>query len=629
MYLDHPAITRSGSLPWGQSLLLIGFLLFFTSQAQEKPSLPSRVWTTARTRQLIVDTLKHEDPSIRSQALDALRQIGDPETIKDIRPLLQDPVASIRVDAITALNFFLSPPEKVSLLSALCTDSSADVASQALKLLATIPGTAAYAALLEVDTAVRPELTHAWIRALAQRREVPDNDLVSRLLTRLLKSPNRRSQSGAATLLSQHPMALSRTVRLELLSHSHPAVRSSAIHSFKESCSNSEIRNAVIPGLSDRSAHVRRITLETLMGEPVAEELITPLLSDFSVPVRNTAITFIALGQNDKKIDILLHALSDSEKLVARNASDHLADLSDPQVIAQLITLLNSPKDQLVIESTYILGAIQHRPAIKQLSTLLNHASSYVHAAVYDALGKIGETSIVPLLLTHAKKERWPARESLNQTLGILKDERAIDHLLSDMHYPDTRSMGIDPSNFMGASAPYPPPYPKNDTAVATAAVKALGQIGSQRAVRPVMILAADVLRNDAFWSSIAQTLGQLDNPEAAPALELIAVEGTIVQGTREAVIPAHARTQALVAIERLHLTELTSQILETLPSRCPLEVRQTAAEVLTALTGESYRARTPIRIGDLFLRDTLSTPDDLAELTLKICYKEEPISDP
>ena len=619
MYLDHPVITRFCPSPWRQSLLLIGFLLCCTSQAQEKPSIPSRVWTTARTRQLIVEALKHEDPSIRSQALDALRQIGDPETTKNMRPLLQDPVASIRVDAITALNFFLSPQEKVSLLSALCTDSSADVASQALKLLATIPGTAAYAALLEVDTAVRPELTHAWIRALAQRQEVPDNDLVSRLL----KSPDLISQSGAAALLSQHPMALSRAVRLELISHSHPAVRSSAIHSFEESCSNSEIRNAVIPGLSDRSAHVRRITLETLMGKPVAEELITPLLSDFSVPVRNTAITFIALGQLDRKIDILLHALSDSEKLVARNASDHLANLSDPQVIAQLITLLNSPKDQLVIESTYILGAIQHRPAIKQLSNLLDHASSYVHAAVYDALGKIGDTSVVPLLLTHAKKERWPARESLNQALGILKDERAIDHLLSDMHYPDTRSMGIDPSNFMGASAPYPPPYPKNDTAVATAAVKALGQIGSQRAVRPVMILAADVLRNDAFWSSIAQTLGQLDNPEAAPALELIAVEGTIVQGTREAVIPAHARTQALEAIERLHLTELTSQILETLPSRCPLEVRQTAAEVLTALTGESYRARTPIRIGDLFLRNTLSTPDDLTELTLKICYKE------
>ena len=619
MYLDHPAISRFCSSPWRQSLLLIGFLLLGTSLAQEKPSFPSRVWTTARTRQLIVEALKHEDPSIRSQALDALRQIGNPETIKDMRPLLQDPVASIRVDALTALDFFLSPQEKVSLLPDLCTDSSPDVASQALKLLATIPGTAAYTALLEIDATVRPELTHAWIRALAQRREVPDNGLVSRLL----KSPDLGSQSGAAILLSQHPMALSRAARLELLTHSHPAVRSSAIYSFKESCSNSEIRNAVIPGLSDRSAHVRRITLETLMGEPIAEELISPLLTDFSVPVRNTAITFIALGQHDRKVDILLHALSDPEKLVARNASDHLAALSDPQVIAQLIALLDSTKDPLVIESTYILGEIQHRPAIKQLSNLLDHSSSYVRAAVYDALGKIGDTSVVPLLLSHAKQEDWPARESLNQTLGILKDERAIDHLLSDMHYPDTRSMGIDPSNFMGRGAPYPAPYPKNDTAVATAAVKALGQIGSQRAVRPVMILAADVLRNDAFWSSIAQTLGQLGNPEAAPALELIAVDGTIVQGTREAVIPAHARTRALEAIEQLHLKKLTGRILETLPARCPLEVRQTAAEVLTALTGESYRARTPIRIGDLFLRNTLSTPDDLTELTLKICYKE------
>ena len=295
MYLDHPVITRFCSSPWRQSLLLIGFLLCCTSQAQEKPSIPSRVWTTARTRQLIVEALKHEDPSIRSQALDALRQIGNPETIKDIRPLLQDPVASIRVDALTALDFFLSPQEKVSLLPDLCTDASPDVASQALKLLATIPGTAAYTALLEIDTAVRPELTHAWIRALAQRREVPDNDLVSRLL----KSPDLGSQSGAAILLSQHPMALSRAARLELLTHSHPAVRSSAIYSFKESCSNSEIRNAVIPGLSDRSAHVRRITLETLMGEPITEELITPLLTDFSVPVRSTAITFIALGQHD------------------------------------------------------------------------------------------------------------------------------------------------------------------------------------------------------------------------------------------------------------------------------------------------------------------------------------------
>jgi hypothetical protein len=239
----------------------------------------------------------------------------------------------------------------------------------------------------------------------------------------------------------------------------------------------------------------------------------------------------------------------------------------------------------------------------------VTHASADVRLEAYVALGRIGDVGAVPLLLERVNLESGYPRAAINETLGLLGDENATAHLLKDCHFPDTRSKGLIPGNFgpMGG----PPPYPAHETAVATAAVRALGRLGAPSNAKSIAELADDVLRNESFWSAVAWSLGEVGNAEVGDALVRLGIEGAIKQGFLEVPIPVQSRCQAVQSMAKLKMDGLVSQLLAMRDNSTPLELRRVGAAVLTDLTGRPHSFRVPLRTPRFFLRAS-DSPNDL-----------------
>jgi HEAT repeat protein len=595
---------------------LLVLLLMWAGWAQQPEESRTSLLVTERTKQLLVASLSEDDPSLRSRSLDVLARLADPSSADAIRALAKSPEASLRADALAALEKVLPPAELSVALRVACDDTSDRVARRAYAALARTPGAEAYGALLEVGEVVSGERFVWWARAVAARPEQPSTDL----LEKLLGDEDPRTRAAGARALRRAAGALPVARRLELLSDTDALVRSVAAHGLEPVASEQQPRAALVRSLGDPSPLVRRAALETLRNAPPALEHVAPLLEDPDSTVRRAAVDAVgAIGTEDTTAPLIAR-LADPELLVARLAGERLAERGGEPVAAALEATLGDTNEQVVAEAARALGQMRHTASLQRLIGLADHRAPVVRAAVYEALGRLGDASAVPVLIARGEDEKGRARVELNVALGRLGDAQAVPHLLVDIHYPDYPSMGIDPANFTGANAPYPPPYPAEDTAVAAAAVRALGQIGDARAVDEVSRLAYDVLRNAEFWDNVARTLEQLGDPKAAPALEQLGIVGAIAQNTRQIDLPDSTRIAALHAIAHLQLRELEPRILAIDPQRCPVPVRRAAAEVLTELTGREYAYREPSRTVELFFMD-LGKLEDASALKLPICY--------
>jgi HEAT repeat protein len=207
---------------------------------------------------------------------------------------------------------------------------------------------------------------------------------------------------------------------------------------------------------------------------------------------------------------------------------------------------------------------------------------------------------VVPLLLEHAAKEAAVPRAALNAALGRLGDGRAIPHLLDDINYPDEKSRGLIPR--LPALSRIPLPYSREQTAVASAALRALGEIGDPVAVGALLEVAYDSARDSSYFDNLAWSLGVLGDHQAANVLETIGVRGALIHGQYIVAMADSSRVEALRSIGRLRLEEMVPKIRSIDPLRCSLSVREAAAEVLSVLTGERYAARLPVQLEHFFL---------------------------
>jgi len=208
-------------------------------------------------------------------------------------------------------------------------------------------------------------------------------------------------------------------------------------------------------------------------------------------------------------------------------SAEALSIIGDERAIPHLIQSIREDKDDEVRwRSVYALGKIGDRSVVEVLIEALNSESWIVRENAARALGNIGAYEGVDSLISALDDREWRVRKNTVIALGEIDDPDAIRpllKLLSDED-ADVRRKTVDVLAHMGDVAYYPlmELFQGKDWFTRSKAAEVLGKIGDRRAV-PLFI---DTLttnkkenRNRYVKGRVAEALGNIGDVRAIDAL--------------------------------------------------------------------------------------------------------------
>jgi len=154
---------------------------------------------------------------------------------------------------------------------------------------------------------------------------------------------------------------------------------------------------------------------------------------------RLKALEWLA-GRNDADShQLLIGALNDKDAKVRLYAIKALGDTGDKKVTEPLLNLLGRAED----ETAYValleaLGDLKDERAVGALLRLLEHRNALVASKAAESIGKIGNRGVVPVLVKVARKSTMTSvRYSAVFALGELGDSEPVDMLLGFLKSED------------------------------------------------------------------------------------------------------------------------------------------------------------------------------------------------
>lgn len=249
-----------------------------------------------------------------------------------------------------------------------------------------------------------------------------------------------------------------------------------------------------IAALKDEDWVVREdaaLALGTLR-DPRAVIPLVAVLRDEDRAVREAAIgALTTIGE--PSVEVLGACLSDPQLSVQEAASSILASIGDARVVAPLLKALGSADWIVRMHAAKALGRIKDATAVEALIPFLQDKVKAVRAEATGALAAIGAAAI-PSLLQALKHEEWLVRLHAIEALGKTKSPEAVEPLLFVL-------------------------FNDRDTALREDAVRALGDIGDERAVEFLFT----VLKEPGLRPLAVNALGRIGDRRAVPVLVEVA----------------------------------------------------------------------------------------------------------
>ncbi len=254
------------------------------------------------------------------------------------------------------------------------------------------------------------------------------------------------------------------------------------------------------------------------LGQPSIAPL-TRALEHPAVEVRLVAAqTIAAIGTTDAVVP-LGGALDDPEAKVRRAAADALRNLADQRVLDQLAQALGDSESAVYYAARDALARMGE-PALQVLIERLGSGNTRVAYMAQQALAQIGEPAIDSLVEAMRGDDPGAARWA-GIALGEI-GEQAVEHaasLLNDAGSPtDAR---VNAAGALGRTRSYSATEPLTAAAqaappaVRAAAIKALGEIGDERATSTLVGALTDdtgAVRDEAMLVLLNWRLGTVDD---------------------------------------------------------------------------------------------------------------------
>ncbi len=354
---------------------------------------------------IIKRSLAHENGFVRSAAVKALGEMGDPAHISLMIPGLRDKEVFARFFTVEALGM-LGGSEALKLLLALGSDPEGMVRIAAVKALDDMP----------VSDSIRGVDMHQAIATFKN-----DSDPSVRLFS--LAAMARRKDSAAFATMA------------EMIQTPDPLIRQAGAVAMGRTRENEAIP-LLIKILSDPNETLRMYAAEAL-GEfsrsgPVSEQVVSPegyatlahAMKDKAPAVRGAAATSLGKLGNPKAIPHLTAALADPDVYVRVSAAEGLYRLGKKAL---------STYEAAMTESDYAarhfaIGSLRKvggKEALPLLAKGLGDTAPRVRIAVVRAIGEIGEEEAIPLLKAGLKDPDLSVRTYAAGNVGRILNKRS------------------------------------------------------------------------------------------------------------------------------------------------------------------------------------------------------------
>ncbi len=436
--------------------------------------------------EFLAQKLQSSNLLVRHKAIYKLAEIGGKEVIEPLIQSLNDNSAQIRRQAAIALGYMKDKRATKPLLP-LLNDTENDVRLMAMWALGKIGD---------------PEASQPLLEALKNEED-----------------PTTRAQIVYAIGRTKNKTALEPL--LELLA--------SALPEGKESKLEFPRRGTIYPPFQmpiyystvtaiDEGMRPHVIWALGEIGDMRASKSVKELLADDFVNIRG--ISVVALGK-----------------------------MGDKESFPEMSALLRDDDPYVRWSAAIGLGELADKRAVENLIQALNDSNVTVVQRVILSLGRIGDGQAVEPLISFLGHEQPEVANFAAAALGELKDERAIEPLLDVIKNAERvgRSINVQMIHFYtGRKVSY---WSIGDHSVRLGAIHALGMIGDQRAIEPLIGLLASLDTN--IRASAVQALGILGDRRTVEPIENILQEDQD-ESVRAAAASALGRIGAAEAVETL-----------------------------------------------------------------------------
>ncbi len=359
-------------------------------------------------------------------------------------------------------------------------------------------------------------------------------------------------------------------------------------------------RPLVLRAMGDEDAEVRIVAARTAarMKVPGAGDVVVPWLSETDSRVRLAACEVVRAVPTPRSITALGRVLSDPSQDVRLAAASAMGRSGSADAASLLLGHLDDNSPEVRSEVAQALGRLGDKRAALPLVGRVQDASSDVRRRVAHALGELGDPRAVSALVLALNDPSSDVRVEAAESLGRIGTDDATVALA-----PLVRSAATDPTKAASAETTH---------ALRQAALRALGRIGSPRAIG--LLVASleddrpDVLRAPArdalvlvgakavpslvavvsgapsqrVATGAVQALGAIGDPSSVPA---------IVRGMQRGNVPLVA---GLGALADLRSDAALPAVLELVIDQ-PREVRRVAIETATTILDPSRPDGRPI----------------------------------
>jgi HEAT repeat protein len=258
-------------------------------------------------------------------------------------------------------------------------------------------------------------------------------------------------------------------------------------------------RDAAIPALTkcltDPEARVREaaITAFCRMDVDAVAQALLSLIESPDFP-RRTALAIARANPHVAYLDYILSCLTDGTPAVRRAAVEAASRQRTVDLVGILEPLLRDPDAEVRRSVVSILGGLRSRRVRQHL---INQAETDADTLVdaVQALGKLGDTTVVPFLTTIYEREGAAVKLAVIEALKEIRDPAAETFLARQLGSPDPE--------------------------LRRAVVLALGATGTPNAIRQLTPVARDA--DESVRAAVAGVLGGSGNAQAQDALTRLA----------------------------------------------------------------------------------------------------------
>lgn len=472
------------------------------------------------------------DLAVRQRAVEVLGQLGDTRAVGPLLTLLADE-PSLRARAVTALGQ-IRDERAVEPLTKVLRDNDEVVRCGAITALGRI---------WELQQLVRLGDEREVVRghAAATLGQLGDMRAVQPLVAALRDSTGAVCASAATALGQLGDVQTVTPLISVLLTRDEPTARRSAA----EALGKMDDRRAVEPlivALKDQERDVRR-SVATALGQLRDERAIGPL------------------------IEIC------RDRYVQGSSVKALAQIGRPAVQPLIVALKNGERD-VRASAAIALGQIGGIQAFEALLVSLRDDDLVVCASVAVALGQVGNAQAVPALAITLREDRGRmARAGAAMSLGRLGGAQAIKALTSTLQDKDEDEavwrMAIGALGRIW-NLPHVVRLSDKDAKVRRSAAIALGQLGDERGIEPLLTTLRD--QDETVRRRATSALGRIWN---------------LPQLVRLGDDEAEVRQSVITVLEQLRDTRAVEPLIAALRRDSSAAVRVAAAKALGHLDDE------------------------------------------